>query len=100
MRTITCHLDAVNGLHFPFQRECEGVREYLGDHDEITVGSPTQLLALDVICEREGYHLDVHLPDGRVATNEGNGLCPAHEYVNREYIFLDTFGLDLEDDPQ
>ena len=101
MRTIICHLDAVNGLHFPFQKEGEGVHEYLKDHDEITVGSPTQLLAVDVICEQEGHRLEVHLPDGRVATNEEEGgMCAAHDYVNVEYVFLDAIGPNWKDDPR
>ena len=101
MRTIICHLDAVNGLHFPFQKECAGVREYLKDNDEITVGSSTQLLALDAICQKEGYRLEVHFPDGSVSTNEGeNGICAAHFYVTKEYIFIDVAGPNWEDDPR
>ena len=101
MRTIVCRLDAVDGLHFPFQKECAGVRDYLKDHDEITVGSATQLLALDAICEKEGYRLEVRLPDGTVATNgEEGGMCPAHDYANLEFVALDAAGPDWKDGPR
>ena len=91
---IKVRLDGANGLHFAFGHEAEGIIETLESAIRInkitlTVGSQTQLLALQLYCEKNNIELEVYDSQG----NKFEDITAAHRYVNDEYISLDLFGL-------
>lgn len=99
---IKINLDGANGLHFAFGYEAEGIietlesairinKKYHEDPNDITltVGSQTQLLALQLYCEKNNIELELYDSQG----NKFEDITAAHRYVNDEYINLDLFGL-------
>ena len=95
-KVIYAYLDAVNGLHAPFGEEGEAVKNYLNTHPEqptkIYIGSPTQFLALNLLCHKNNWTLVVFNEKG----NQFKDITSAHRYINNEYITLDFIG-EVED---
>ena len=99
---IKIKLDGANGLHFAFGHEAEGIIETLESairinkkyHENpnditLTVGSQTQLLALQIYCQENNIELEVYDLDNK----KFEDITAAHKHVNDEYINLDLFGL-------
>ena len=95
---IKVRLDGANGPHFPFGKEAKGIIDTLQTHIDmygennidIRVGSQTQLLALQIHCEKNNIELELYDSQG----NKFEDITAAHKYVNDEYIILDLFGLE------
>lgn len=94
---IKVRLDGSGGPHFPFSKEAKGIIGILQTHIDvygknnvdIKVGSQTQLLALQLYCEKNNIELELYDSQG----NKFEDITAAHRYVNDEYITLDLFGL-------
>lgn len=94
---IKVRLDGADGPHFPFGKEANGIIGILKMHIDvygennidIRVGSQTQLLALQLYCEKNNIELELYDSQG----NKFEDITAAHRYVNDEYINLDLFGL-------
>lgn len=97
MEQLICTVDAVKGLHFHFGKEKDGIIKYLQKQQNkktarICIGSPTQLLAIDVYCHAKNITVIYYDRKG----NKFDNVTKAHEHVNKEYIGLNFFGLDYE----
>lgn len=94
MKKIYCVLDAIKGLHFDFGEEVKGLLNFLKEQEdcelvEMSVGSCTLLLALDIYCEQHNIELQVYKKDGTPFQT----VTEAHKFASDEYIDLDLFGI-------
>ena len=108
MKCIYCEFDFIEGMKFQVGKEKEGIWEYLDGELENTdmlhmvVGSSTQFLAVDFYAKKHNCKLKAFIPDencpGKLIKVQGEDLCKAHYYLNKEYIDLhNEFELFEED---
>ena len=96
MKRVYAYVVPLYGPRFRFGHEVKGIINLLeyefhgGDVAEINVSTPTQLLAVDLWCQKQGYELNVFNDDGE----QFETVMDAHHYVNEEYVFLDSDELE------
>ena len=90
MKKINIHIDGQNGEHFRCGHEAEGiiavveVRLRFSNEISVSVGTSTQLLALELLCQHRGYQYTLTDEDGNEIT-----MQQGQKIMNHEYIFLD-----------
>lgn len=97
MDRISVYLNQEKGIAAHFGKEEQKIREVLDslkdeDNPTLYIASPTQLLCLQLLCQKRNIELAVFDEDGK----RFESIIDAHRYIDHEYIELDLFGLKGE----